>query len=75
MRLLNTTTHRVEEFHGNEVPPYTFLSHTWEGDEASSLLQTELNEVRNVLSPSLITLFLMIVNCRLVIADWMGGWL
>ncbi len=31
MRLLNTNTLRMEEFHG-EIPPYAILSHTWGPD-------------------------------------------
>jgi len=32
MRLLNTTSIRLEEFNEGNVPPYAMLSHTW-GDE------------------------------------------
>jgi len=35
MRLLHCLTHRIEEFHGDNIPPYAILSHTWEDDEAS----------------------------------------
>jgi hypothetical protein len=34
MRLINTTTRKVVEFHGN-VPEYAILSHTWEQHELS----------------------------------------
>ncbi|KFY10405.1 hypothetical protein V491_07660 [Pseudogymnoascus sp. VKM F-3775] len=29
MRLINTTTMKLEEFMGDEMPPYAILSHTW----------------------------------------------
>ncbi|KAF2116800.1 heterokaryon incompatibility protein-domain-containing protein [Lophiotrema nucula] len=35
MRLINTRTHRLEEFIGQNIPPYAILSHTWEDDEVS----------------------------------------
>lgn len=34
MRLINTTTLQLEEFHGT-APEYAILSHTWEKDEVS----------------------------------------
>lgn len=33
MRLLNATTHRLEDFSNRTVPEYAILSHTWDGDE------------------------------------------
>jgi hypothetical protein len=35
MRLLNVSTREVEEFQGNDVPPYAILSHTWGGEEVT----------------------------------------
>ncbi|KAI0888157.1 HET-domain-containing protein [Annulohypoxylon maeteangense] len=36
MRLINTSSLEFEEFHGDAVPPYAILSHTWvEGEEIS----------------------------------------
>ena len=35
MRLLNTESMRLEEFHGSNIPPYAILSHTWSKEEAS----------------------------------------
>ncbi|KAL8831463.1 MAG: hypothetical protein Q9170_005278 [Blastenia crenularia] len=35
MRLLNTTTITLHEFHGHRTPLYVILSHTWEQDEVS----------------------------------------
>lgn len=35
MRLLNTTTLKIQEFTGKKVPKYAILSHRWEGQEAS----------------------------------------
>jgi len=33
MRLLNTTTLKLEEFPGNRIPKYAILSHTWGNEE------------------------------------------
>jgi hypothetical protein len=44
MRLLNTTTIELHEFHGSAIPPYSILSHRWEGDEIS--FQDVLNKKR-----------------------------
>ena len=33
MRLLNTTTRKLEEFGGNNIPLYAILSHTWGKNE------------------------------------------
>jgi Heterokaryon incompatibility protein (HET) len=33
MRLVNTETLKLQEFVGNEIPPYAILSHTWGADE------------------------------------------
>lgn len=35
MWLLNTNSHILEEFHGDEKPKYAILSHTWEKGEVS----------------------------------------
>jgi hypothetical protein len=35
MRLINTTTFKLEEFIDKDVPPYAILSHTWAKEEAS----------------------------------------
>ncbi|TEY66937.1 hypothetical protein BOTCAL_0130g00120 [Botryotinia calthae] len=35
MRLINTTTYEFSEFHGDDIPKYAILSHTWENDEVS----------------------------------------
>ncbi|RSL82549.1 hypothetical protein CEP51_005092 [Fusarium floridanum] len=36
MRLINTTTHRLENFDGKKIPKYAILSHTWcEGQEVT----------------------------------------
>jgi hypothetical protein len=33
MRLLNTTTRKLEEFGGNKIPLYAILSHVWGENE------------------------------------------
>jgi hypothetical protein len=33
MRLLNTSTYKLEEFWDSSIPPYAILSHTWEKEE------------------------------------------
>lgn len=35
MRLLNTSTLKLEEFIGSNIPPYAILSHTWGNEEVS----------------------------------------
>ena len=35
MRLINTSTHKFEEFVGGQIPKYAILSHTWDGQEVS----------------------------------------
>ena len=35
MRLLNVKTRRLEEFHGDTIPPYAILSHTWGREEVT----------------------------------------
>ena len=35
MRLVNIETQEFEEYHGQDVPPYAILSHTWGGEEVS----------------------------------------
>lgn len=37
MRLLNAETFELEEFFGNQVPPYAILSHCWQNDEITFL--------------------------------------
>lgn len=33
MRLINSKTFYLEEFHGDQIPPYAILSHTWRDEE------------------------------------------
>ena len=40
MRLLNTTTQTLHDFHDNQIPPYAILSHTW-GEEEVTLQDLE----------------------------------
>jgi hypothetical protein len=35
MRLLHAGTKALQEFHGDDIPPYAILSHTWENDEVT----------------------------------------
>jgi len=35
MRLINVKTLELEEFFGDDIPPYAILSHTWEKEEVS----------------------------------------
>lgn len=35
MRLLNVGTYKLEQFMGDDVPPYTILSHTWGKEEVT----------------------------------------
>lgn len=35
MRLINTNTLALEEFIGNDIPPYAILSHTWQDEEVT----------------------------------------
>jgi hypothetical protein len=35
MRLLNSTTLKLHEFIGSQIPPYAILSHTWDEEEVS----------------------------------------
>lgn len=35
MRFINTTTLKLEEFFGSDIPEYAILSHTWEDEEVS----------------------------------------
>jgi hypothetical protein len=35
MRLINTETFVLEDFIGNNIPPYAILSHTWEEEEVT----------------------------------------
>ena len=41
MRLINTATRALEEFIGQNIPPYAILSHTWEDGEVSFKEYTE----------------------------------
>lgn len=43
MRLINTSTIKLHEFHGDQVPDYAILSHTW-GEEEVSLQELERAE-------------------------------
>ncbi|KAF2093417.1 HET-domain-containing protein, partial [Rhizodiscina lignyota] len=46
MRLLNVLTFKLEEFIGDQIPPYAILSHTWETEEPTIEDVQDLNEVR-----------------------------
>jgi hypothetical protein len=35
MRLMNTCSKVLKEFHGSHIPPYTILSHVWGEEEVS----------------------------------------
>jgi hypothetical protein len=35
MRLINCITLKLEEFLGDDIPPYAILSHTWDREEVS----------------------------------------
>jgi hypothetical protein len=35
MRLVDTSTIRLDEFHGRDIPPYAILSHKWDAAEVS----------------------------------------
>ena len=35
MRLLNVNTYKVKEFVGDQIPPYSILSHRWGAEEVS----------------------------------------
>ncbi|KAI1451222.1 HET-domain-containing protein [Annulohypoxylon moriforme] len=35
MRLINTENYQLEEFFGDQIPPYAILSHTWEKGEVT----------------------------------------
>ncbi|KAJ4309661.1 hypothetical protein N0V84_011381 [Fusarium piperis] len=35
MRLINANTLQLREFHGNSIPPYAILSHTWGNQEVT----------------------------------------
>jgi hypothetical protein len=45
MRLLNSTTLKLREFFGSEIPPYAILSHTW-GEDEVSLNELQAGNVR-----------------------------
>src|SRR3984885_3787830 len=51
MRLLNTETLKLEEFGGNQVPPYAILSHKW-GEYEITLPDVEADRARNMLGYS-----------------------
>ncbi|KAG9235362.1 heterokaryon incompatibility protein-domain-containing protein [Amylocarpus encephaloides] len=36
MRLIHTTTYKLREFYGNDIPPYAILSHRWETEEVTA---------------------------------------
>ena len=55
MRLLNTSTLILREFHDDEIPDYAILSHTWEDGEVSfremeSLASGPVSEVSDVMN-------------------------
>jgi hypothetical protein len=35
MRLINTSTLRLHEFFGTQIPPYAIISHHWENAEVA----------------------------------------
>ncbi|KAK4182469.1 heterokaryon incompatibility protein-domain-containing protein [Podospora australis] len=43
MRVINTKTFKIEEFHGSNIPRYAILSHTWEEEEVSFQQFTQLS--------------------------------
>lgn len=46
MRLINTKTLELEDYPGNEVPPYAILSHRWQDEEVS------FRDMRKKLAPT-----------------------
>jgi hypothetical protein len=49
MRLLNVRTLQIQTFHGQDIPRYAILSHTWGEDEVSfAKIQDELEEARRM---------------------------
>ncbi|PMD37447.1 HET-domain-containing protein, partial [Hyaloscypha variabilis F] len=47
MWLINTSRLSLELFHGDKIPPYAILSHTWGDDEVSFQEFTQLSEAKN----------------------------
>ena len=51
MRLLNTSTLKLREFHDDEIPDYAILSHTWEDGEVSyQAMESAASEVVSAIS-------------------------
>jgi hypothetical protein len=55
MRLLNSTTIKLHEFIGSQIPPYAILSHTWDEEEVSfqDLQNFNLNVIEKKVSTRL----------------------
>ena len=69
MRLLDTATVTLHEFHGDSIPPYAILSHTWEEDEVSYQLLPK-PEAKALAGYAKIVSF-----CELAAAQgWKYGW-
>ncbi|EEU42514.1 uncharacterized protein NECHADRAFT_39749, partial [Fusarium vanettenii 77-13-4] len=48
MRLLDTSSYKLTEFHGEKIPPYVILSHTWgEGEVLFHDIQNNTAESKN----------------------------
>ncbi|KAL2687608.1 hypothetical protein Neosp_005169 [[Neocosmospora] mangrovei] len=48
MRLLDTSSYKLTEFHGEEIPPYVILSHTWgEGEVLFQDIQNNTAESKS----------------------------
>ena len=53
MRLLNTSTLKLREFHDDEIPDYAILSHTWEDGEVSfQAMEIVASELASTISGS-----------------------
>lgn len=69
MRLLDTTTITLHEFHGDSIPAYAILSHTWENEEVSYQLLSK-PEAKSLAGCNKIKSF-----CELAAAQgWKYGW-
>lgn len=54
MRLLNTSTLKLREFHDDGIPDYAILSHTWEDGEVSfQTIESAASELASAVSESL----------------------
>jgi hypothetical protein len=49
MRLINSTTLRLEEYGGTDIPPYAILSHTWDKEEVSFQDMQQPSDAKNKL--------------------------